>query len=853
MNNPNWIARFNPYQMAPETVRALAVGREALLDQVLGDIRARLDGKVPDRHLLLTGPRGAGKSYFLRLLEIEFAENFSGTATFVLLPEEQPNLFGVANLVANILERLGDIPESGLTSTWEEDGEETTQALRRLMARWQTLHPEARLLVIGVENFDVVLRAAFPDKARESVLRKILQNEPRLMLVATTLDDAFDNDSGKRLFRNFVHLHLAPWTPDEHTTYLDKRAELAKRQSTSAMRGKIRAYARFTGGSPRIGAALADLLLEETDLHGAAVNLQTLVDDLTDYYRNLWERVPPNSRKLLDALIRQGEPCSQSALAARVQAQQNQISRAFQWLRDMGYVREIAEKTKGRDKLYQVGDRLFVQFYRMRYIHPGAPTPLVAMSDLLADLYDSQEKLDVARKLMTDGHADDAYFLNCLGLRDFAVDERKLPAGSRTPERVAALHELLVLKSVGGMTISENMAFFTGLLDQCKDDASLQRAYDDLLAALAARIPHGSTAEIGAELVADLDRTDLIAWPQKMFIAHFMATAPRTERWDEGGELLGHTLDVIRKVETALGAGANNKKMLPNREPLYLPFVAQIIWFVILEEGGAKNAIDLTQKVEPALREQLGKETLLQATSLGLPKYFETQQVFVKEAILYWRTFGNERLAVECLDYLGIELIRHSCFEDAITVFQEVLSLCKETNSVLLVPLAAGSIAYSHLLLDETDKAWGVADTLQWRKSNHFFIAVLTMASAIPRCASINSPAQAFSVAMSLLEGLAARRNRFAHIEVLRGIFVVFLRLQLAIPLFRDILAEATTIFGEPFAPLARVFTAALDYLQQGAVREDWLARQDPDLATTVRAILEESGLVGERLADYPL
>lgn len=849
MTNPNWIARFNPYQMAAETVRALAVGREALLAQVLGDIRSRLDGQAADRHLLLTGPRGAGKSYFLRLLEIEFAGNFGADATFVLLPEEQPNLFGVANLVANILERLGDKPESGLTSTWEEDGEEAALALARLMERWQVLRPEARLLVIGVENFDAVLKSAFADKPRESVLRKLLQSEPRLMLVATTLDDAFDNDSGKRLFRNFAHLHLAPWSPDQHADYLGKRAELAHRETTSAMRGKIRAYARFTGGSPRIGAALADLLLEEADLHGAAVNLQTLVDDLTDYYRNLWERVPPNSRKLLDALIREGEPCSQSALAARVQAQQNQISRAFQWLRDMGYVREITEKAKGRDKLYQVGDRLFVQFYRMRYIHTGAPTPLIAMSDLLADLYDAQEKFDEARKLMTGGHAEDAYFMNCLGLRDFAVDERKLPDGSRTPERVAALHELLVLKSQNTPSVSGNLAFFKALLERCKNNTSLQRTFEDLLAALMACTPPFACSVTGVELAGMIENTLVYTWPEKIVLVHILTTIPKKQSWQGIYKLIQDSDkwegDNENKAQT------ERKRVQFERDQLYLPFVAQLMWIAFTEEGGAKNAIELMKQVKPETLEQLGVEMSRQADTPTISSRLRVGQTPFNEAISFWRHFGSSGEAPSSLALVGVELMTRGRYEDALTVFQNVLLLCKEFDSEKLAAIAVGGIGQAYFLLNQTDEAWKVIDSYSWKDQDDFYYVLRAVGSTVAFRA-IEDRGAAFSLATTLLEGLAERSTRYSSVEALWQIFISFLTFGLPASLFRDVLEEASTIFGELFVRVGLIFRTTLDFLQRGTEREDWLVRQEPDLATTVRALLEESGLDAEQQASYP-
>ncbi|MEZ5583731.1 MAG: hypothetical protein R3F37_14135 [Candidatus Competibacteraceae bacterium] len=60
--------------------------------------------------------------------------------------------------------------------------------------------------------------------------------------------------------------------------------------------------------------------------------MDALSDHLADYYRRRLDDLPGNATGLLDALIRQGEPCSQSRLAARVNARQNQIADAFSYL-----------------------------------------------------------------------------------------------------------------------------------------------------------------------------------------------------------------------------------------------------------------------------------------------------------------------------------------------------------------------------------------------------------------------------------------------------------------------------------------------------------------------------------------
>ena len=60
---------FNPREMDDATVLALSTGRGPLLEELLRTITERLVHPAPGRHWLVTGTRGAGKSYFLRLAQ----------------------------------------------------------------------------------------------------------------------------------------------------------------------------------------------------------------------------------------------------------------------------------------------------------------------------------------------------------------------------------------------------------------------------------------------------------------------------------------------------------------------------------------------------------------------------------------------------------------------------------------------------------------------------------------------------------------------------------------------------------------------------------------------------------------
>ncbi|MDR3516116.1 MAG: hypothetical protein P4M00_09880 [Azospirillaceae bacterium] len=68
-------------------------GREAPRDQILGvirDNRRLAPGAL--QHMIVYGPRGFGKSFLMRLVQIEIEHGRDDALAFVLLPEEQHNL-----------------------------------------------------------------------------------------------------------------------------------------------------------------------------------------------------------------------------------------------------------------------------------------------------------------------------------------------------------------------------------------------------------------------------------------------------------------------------------------------------------------------------------------------------------------------------------------------------------------------------------------------------------------------------------------------------------------------------------------------------------------------------------------
>ena len=120
----SFIAKFNPYSMDDKTILAVATGRKQLLNQVLGTLKDNLNSSSIAQHLLIRGPRGMGKSFFLKYLQIHFnsLDEFDN-CEFLLLPEEQNNINSPSDLIKLILSKLKGQSGAEATTLWEEPAE----------------------------------------------------------------------------------------------------------------------------------------------------------------------------------------------------------------------------------------------------------------------------------------------------------------------------------------------------------------------------------------------------------------------------------------------------------------------------------------------------------------------------------------------------------------------------------------------------------------------------------------------------------------------------------------------------------------------------------------------------------
>ncbi len=417
------LSAFNPHEFSEATIRAVATGREDDLKEILESVLKNL-GASSIQHLIVSAPRGYGKSFLLRHAQFEIeriARDEKLPLATVLMPEEMPHVKEPETLIREIARALSGGAAADAQLTWhEDDGEDFAAAAEALDKAIVAKVGERGLSVAMVENFDLLLRRAFPKEVQRSRLREFLAAPGgRLMLIAASASGAFDRDYDSRLFQAFREVALTPWTVDECLKFFDRqRRDAGKPPLDDLARARARAVALFIGGAPRLATLIGNVLLGE-DVLGAAELLRKLVDELTPYYKERIEALPGRSQKLLDALLRGGEPATPSEIARRVKAMsQSAIAGPLSDL-----VKErvaVSSKATGSaEALYRVADRVFAHYYRFRVIEHGKDLcPLEGLVDLLAEFFTPDEKRGKAGEFALAGRLDEARVMARLADQD---------------------------------------------------------------------------------------------------------------------------------------------------------------------------------------------------------------------------------------------------------------------------------------------------------------------------------------------------------------------------------------------------------------------------------------------------
>lgn len=355
-----------------------------------------------NQHLLVIGPRGSGKTTLLLRIALEIRQdNAMSSRLFpVVFAEESYEVSTCGEFWLECLDRLAaqvssEMEKTNIRRTWEElRSMQDDQALaeRCLGTLLDFSDREDKRLVLIVENMNMIFRdIADADTAWR--LRKTLQTEPRIMLLAsaTSRFEEIDNPE-QALYDLFRVLTLRPLSTQECATLWEKVS--GKEPAV----GQIRSLEILTGSNPRLLTIIAGF--------GAALSLRELMKDLfdlvdehTEYFRSHIESLSAaQERRVYLALAKLWKPANTREIAGPARLDTSQCSAQLQRLINRGVVSEKGGTP--RRKRYYLVERLYNIYYLLR---SGMSNQIVeALLQFMVEYYSHYELRTILQNTITE-------------------------------------------------------------------------------------------------------------------------------------------------------------------------------------------------------------------------------------------------------------------------------------------------------------------------------------------------------------------------------------------------------------------------------------------------------------------
>jgi uncharacterized protein len=376
--------RFQPDAMKRETLEKIFVGqvRERLIEKMAKEIVQSIEEKK-QRHYLIVGSRGVGKTHFITLLYFKL-KDAKINASLVKLSEEEFSIYRVSDLLQRIIEVVG--PKKRINTDFQNLSDEGV-----ISTSLDELKKSGKSVVLFIENLNQILNEQM-NKKEVKRLRSLLQKENLFTTIATTPTISEQiSDHNEPFFNFFEIFYLAELDNEELIELLNQVAEVEGNQAfakqLSLVGHKIKAITTLTGGNPRIAILLYDLTSRDKILDVEKAFFKIL-DDSTPYYQDIFRMMTGEQRRIFDALIAIRKPSSPSEISKMTRLNQNTVNSQLRRLEKEGY---LVSRRFGRITKYEVRERLFRLWRELRK-EPFGQKKLSILLEFLELWYSSEER-----------------------------------------------------------------------------------------------------------------------------------------------------------------------------------------------------------------------------------------------------------------------------------------------------------------------------------------------------------------------------------------------------------------------------------------------------------------------------
>ncbi len=358
--------KYNPGFLSDDELVASFCVRTSELESIVEVLRECTGSANP--HQIVIGPRGSGKTSLLLRVAAEVRRDASLSSGFfpVVFAEESYEVGTAGELWLECLSHLADQaphreggPDLRLTvQDLRTIRDDRTLGERCLAALLDFSDREGKRLVLMVENLNMMFRDMADSREAGWRLRKILQTEPRIILLAsaTSRFDEIDHPD-RALYDLFRVLALRPLDTSECAILWETVSGQHRPPET------IRSLEILTGGSPRLLAILARFGAGRS-FRELMVELLDLVDDHTEYFKSHLESLPAQERRVYLALADLWKPALTKEIADRARIETSKCSAQLTRLVERGAVLDAGGSA--RRKQYYLSERLYNVYYLLR-------------------------------------------------------------------------------------------------------------------------------------------------------------------------------------------------------------------------------------------------------------------------------------------------------------------------------------------------------------------------------------------------------------------------------------------------------------------------------------------------------
>ena len=395
--------RYNPGFLTDEELIDGFCVRTYEFESIVAKLRDT--GRSSSPHMIAIGPRGSGKTTLLLRVAAEIRDNkyLAKRLLPVALAEESYNVSNCGEFWLECVYQLAlQIEDDGLGvdakgidlhRSWEDlrsIQDDQTLEQRSLSALMHIAGVVRRKLVFVVENLDALFRDMTDPKQAGWRLRHPLQNEPRLILLAsaTSRFDAIDR-SDHALYDLLDVYTLKPLDASECAALWESVSGAAPTHGTA------RSLQIFTGGNPRLLAIVARFgaHLSFRDLMD---NLLNLVDEHTEYFRSHLEALPAQERRVYLALAEIWKPATAREVAEQARIDTSKCSSWLKRLVERGAVTVVGGTA--RRKEYYVTERMYNIYHLLRR-HRGSSRVVEALVRFMVAFYSHDQIRELVSQL----------------------------------------------------------------------------------------------------------------------------------------------------------------------------------------------------------------------------------------------------------------------------------------------------------------------------------------------------------------------------------------------------------------------------------------------------------------------